>query len=107
MLSDPLQSEAAESTTQAAAHSVTARLRRSEAKAEVYEHRLANALNLVSTMRGSIGELFESIGCNTLPVRHLLGSDGVTEANLLGFLGMIEQRSNELIQVGDCGFRGN
>lgn len=32
----------------------------------------------------------------------LLGGDGLTEANLLAHLGVIEQRSNELLQVCLC-----
>jgi hypothetical protein len=41
------------------------------------------------------------IGCNTPAVRELLGDEGaVTEANVMAYLGIIEQRTNELLQVG-------
>jgi hypothetical protein len=39
------------------------------------------------------------IGCDTPAVRDLLGEDGVTEANLMAYLGIIEQRTNEILQV--------
>ena len=39
-------------------------------------------------------------GCNTQPVRALLGGEELNESNLLAHLGIIEQRSNELLQVG-------
>jgi hypothetical protein len=40
------------------------------------------------------------IGCNTPAVRELLGDEGaVTEANVMAYLGIVEQRTNELLQV--------
>lgn len=38
-------------------------------------------------------------GCNTETVRALLGGEDLNEGNLLAHLGIIEQRSNELLQV--------
>ena len=47
-----------------------------------------------------IANLFEAAGCNTSAVKHLLGPDGVTESNMLAYLGVLELRCNELLQVG-------
>jgi hypothetical protein len=40
-----------------------------------------------------------SQGCNTEAVRMLLGGEDLSDANMLSHLGIIEQRSNELLQV--------
>ena len=37
--------------------------------------------------------------CNTPAVMELLGEEGVTEKNLMQYLGIIEQRTNEILQV--------
>ncbi len=50
----------------------------------------------------SVSELFNNLGCETPAVRELLGSDGVTDANLVAYLGILEQRANELLQVRFC-----
>ncbi len=66
-------------------------------------------MGMTNALKLSIGELFERIGCNTPAVRDLLGDDGVSEANLMAYLGIIEQRTNEILQVGreeDDGGRG-
>jgi hypothetical protein len=38
-------------------------------------------------------------GCNTDAVRVLLGGEELSDANLLAHLGIIEQRTNEVLQV--------
>lgn len=38
-------------------------------------------------------------GCNTEAVSVLLGGEELNDANMLAHLGIIEQRSNELLQV--------
>ncbi len=38
-------------------------------------------------------------GCDTPAVRALLGSGGPTDASLMAFLGVLEQRTHELIQA--------
>lgn len=41
-------------------------------------------------------------GCNTEAVRTLLGDGELSDVNMLAHLGVIEQRSNELLQVSGC-----
>uniref|UniRef100_A0A7S0RLG2 ODAD1 central coiled coil region domain-containing protein n=1 Tax=Chlamydomonas leiostraca TaxID=1034604 RepID=A0A7S0RLG2_9CHLO len=82
-----------------AARDVEERLAAVETQAEVYEKRLEAASNTVNTLKSVIWELFARIGCNTPAVRELLGDEGgVSEANVLAHLGIIEQRTNELLQ---------
>ena len=43
--------------------------------------------------------MFEQAGCGTPAVRGLLGEGGVSEANMMQYLGILEQRTNEILQV--------
>ena len=43
------------------------------------------------------GELCDAIGC--APLHTMLGPDGVTDKNLMQFLGILEQRAYEIIQA--------
>ena len=51
----------------------------------------------LSTQVG-IQSLFNKIGCNTSAMSEMLADSLVTEANMMQYLGMIEQRTNELLQ---------
>jgi hypothetical protein len=45
-----------------------------------------------------INSLFKKIGCDRRQIDHLLQShEGVTEDNMLRYLGIIEERTNELL----------
>lgn len=47
-----------------------------------------------------IDSVFSKIGCDSTAITELLGGHaGVTESNLLQYLGLIEQRTNELLQL--------
>jgi hypothetical protein len=43
--------------------------------------------------------VFEKLGCDTRESVELLGTAGVTEHNLMAHLGLIEQRTNQLLQM--------
>ncbi len=43
--------------------------------------------------------MFEQAGCGTPAVRSLLGEEGVSEGNMMQYLGILEQRTNEILQV--------
>mmetsp|Transcript_9222 Transcript_9222/g.19727 ORF Transcript_9222/g.19727 Transcript_9222/m.19727 type:complete len:546 (+) Transcript_9222:205-1842(+) len=70
-----------------------------ETQAELYEKRYEAASSTVNLLKASIWDLFNKLGCNTPAVRELLGEDGVSESSLMAYLGIIEQRSNELLQA--------
>lgn len=48
-------------------------------------------------MRVGIESVFDRVGCNTEMVPELIGSTGVTESNMMHYLGVIEQRTNEVL----------
>ncbi|MEW5311281.1 MAG: hypothetical protein WDW38_003009 [Sanguina aurantia] len=82
----------------AAQDDVEGRLSSSEAQAELYDRRFTAATGIVGLLKLSIQGLFMRSGCNTPAVRDLLGEDGITDSNLLSYLGIIEQRVHELLQ---------
>ncbi|GAB4816542.1 hypothetical protein N2152v2_003588 [Parachlorella kessleri] len=75
-----------------------ATLAKTEAKAEAYEEKHSQAVLSVNALRAAVWEMFNRIGCNTPAVMELLGEEGVTEKNLMQYLGIIEQRTNEILQ---------
>eukprot|EP00798_Chlamydomonas_sp_ICE-L_P015696 gene15696-21805_t len=78
---------------------VAEHLTNAELQAELYEKRYEAASSTVNLLKTSIWDLFTKIGCDTCAVRELLGEDGVTEANIMSYLGIIEQRTNELLMA--------
>lgn len=52
----------------------------------------------LSTLRQQITEVFETIGCDPTVFDRMLGDKEVSDTNLMQFLGVIEQRANELLQ---------
>lgn len=75
------------------------KLQRMEAKADLYEKKYEEAMKTVNTLKAGVWNIFNKIGCNTPSIRELLGEGNVTEANLMQYLGVVEQRSNELLQA--------
>jgi len=75
------------------------RLARTEAKADQYEKKYEAAMKTVNALKGGIQSIFNKIGCNTPANMEMLGNEGVTETNMMQYLGIIEQRTNEILQL--------
>jgi len=75
------------------------RLHKTEAKAEQYEKKYEAAMKTVNALKVGIQSIFNKIGCNTPANLELLGNEGVTETNMMQYLGIIEQRTNEILQL--------
>lgn len=75
------------------------RLARTEQKAEQYEKKYDAAMKTVNALKQGIQSIFNKIGCNTPANMEMLGNEGVTEANMMQYLGIIEQRTNEILQL--------
>jgi len=56
-------------------------------------------MNTVKALKVGIWAIFNKIGCNTPAAREMLGDEGVTEQNMMQYLGIIEQRTNEILQL--------
>lgn len=74
------------------------RLAKTESKVEMYEAKYSTAMKTVNALRAGIFSIFNKIGCATPATKEMLGDDGVTEQNMMQYLGIIEQRTNEILQ---------
>jgi len=79
------------------------RLAKTEAKAEMYESKYQAAMKTVNALKDGIWKIYNKIGCNTPANREMLGEEGVTEQNMMQYLGIIEQRTNEILQMYAAG----
>ena len=75
------------------------RLQKTESKADAYESKHSSALKTVNSLKSGIFNIFNKIGCNTPAVSEMLGDHGITEQNMMQYLGIIEQRTNEILQM--------
>merc|ERR1712178_644325 len=50
-------------------------------------------------LKDGIHSIFSNIGCNMSGVSEVLGTGGVTEGNIMTYLGLIEQRANEMLNT--------
>lgn len=69
------------------------RLYSTEASAEKYEAKSLEAQKNLNSLKAGIQSIFTKLDCNSM-----LGDGVVTEVNLMQCLGVIEQRTNEILQ---------
>ncbi len=74
------------------------KLLRTEKKAEEYEARYQLAVRTITQLKNGIQSIFTRIGAGTTSVDEILGNQGVTESNMIQYLGIIEQRTSEILQ---------
>mmetsp|Transcript_37719 Transcript_37719/g.85940 ORF Transcript_37719/g.85940 Transcript_37719/m.85940 type:complete len:557 (-) Transcript_37719:51-1721(-) len=75
------------------------RLASTEARAEQYEAKALKAAKTVSQLEQGIQSIFSKIGCDKSALSDMLGTTGVTESNMMQYLGIMEQRTNEILQM--------
>lgn len=72
-------------------------LARTEQQHEATVERTAHLKETLDVIRSVTQEIFTKIGCNAEQTAELLGTAECTDVNLLQFLGIIEQRTNEIM----------
>merc|ERR1712028_116857 len=55
-------------------------------------------MGTINSLKMGIQSIFHRIGCNTSAMSEMLADSNVTEANMMQYLGSIEQRTNEILQ---------
>lgn len=75
------------------------KLSRVQQKIEEHEQRYQKSMRVISQLKNGIHSIFTRIGAASSSVEELLGNQGVTESNMLQYLGIIEQRTSELLQM--------
>jgi len=75
------------------------RLAKTESKTEVFQQKYMAAMKIAENLKEGIWMTYNTIGANKLASAEGLDEEGVTEANMMTFLGVIEQRTNEVLQM--------
>lgn len=75
------------------------KLGKTETKAERYDAMFAHSTKILGSLKDGIHSIFTNIGCNMNGVSEVLGTGGVTEGNIMTYLGLIEQRVNEMLNI--------
>jgi len=75
------------------------RLQRTRSKADEYENRHCAAQKTINQLKTGIHGIFTRLNCANSNVEEMLGSQGVTESNMMQYLGIIEQRTIEILQT--------
>lgn len=69
-------------------------------KQEQFESQYKQTKKILEQLKSGIDSLFDKVNCDKSAIENLLGSkEGITDNNMMQFLGIIEQRTNELLQV--------
>ena len=75
------------------------KLQRTDVKADEYQVKYDNAMKTINQLKTGIHSIFSRIGCASTNVEEMLGNQGVTESNMMQYLGLIEQRTSEILQL--------
>ena len=70
-----------------------------ELRAESYESKYQKSLKTLNSMKAMIENIFTTLECHKNVSPELLGSHGVTESNIMSYIGAIEQRRDEMFQA--------
>lgn len=75
------------------------KLQKNHAKAKTAEEKFQQSSRTLNALKSGVGNIFQRLGCSSLAASELLGNAGVTESNMMQYLGLIEQRTNELVTM--------
>ena len=75
------------------------KLQHAEMGAEKYEIKFSEVSKRISQVKLGIHNIFQKLECDSSAMSELLTDSSVTEANTMQFLGIIEQRTNEILQM--------
>eukprot|EP00794_Sanderia_malayensis_P007809 gene7808-8655_t len=69
-------------------------------QARNYDEKFKSANKILEQLKAGIDSLFKKINCDQTSIVDMLGGHaGVSDSNMVQYLGIIEQRTNELLQV--------
>ena len=79
--------------------SVEKNLEATEKKAQKFTEKHHEVLGILEKLREGVQRLFTRIGCYSPEVAEMLGDQGVQDNNIQQYLGIIEQRANEILHM--------
>jgi hypothetical protein len=68
-------------------------------RTETQERKYADATAVVATLKEGVEGIFAKLGCDKSENDLLSELEGVTETNIMEYLGMIEQRTNDILYM--------
>lgn len=74
-------------------------LEKTDKETKEYEKQYQETVKTINQLKIGIKSIFDRIGCNNESVQEVIGTHGVTESNMMQYLGIIEQRTNEILQM--------
>ena len=75
------------------------KLHRTEMRTREFDERHTRVAQVLATVKKRVQEIFHRIGCRNTIAASFVGNQGVTDSNLMQHLGIIEQRTNEVLQM--------
>jgi coiled-coil domain-containing protein 63/114 len=93
------QGEAADNEKKKIINELEDKLLKTEKKASQFDLEYQDNLKNLDSIKAGIESIFTSLGCKIDEYDELLGTQGVTESNMMIYLGIIEQNINEIIQA--------
>merc|ERR1711871_205423 len=79
-------------------HDLESRLQRTNEKADYCDDQFQIASKTINQRKTGIHSIFTRIGCATSSVEEMLGNQGVTESNVMQYLGIIEERTTNILR---------
>jgi len=79
-------------------HGIEQKLAKTQARALDYETKYQAANKTLNQLKTGIHSIFTRIGCATSSVEEMLGNQGVTESNVMQYLGIIEERTTNILR---------
>jgi chromosome segregation ATPase len=77
-----------------------AELTASDDQRSKFETRQAATVRVIEQLKSGVESLFNKTGCDSTTITDMLGGQaGITSTNVLQYMGIIEQRANELLQL--------
>ena len=80
--------------------------KKAQDEGDKYQNKLIEANKTIDALKIGISNIYKSLGCEAqssqssqVPTTQILGTHGVTESNMMQYLGVIEQRTNELLEI--------
>ena len=74
------------------------RLSKTELRAEQFELEYQQSIKKINSIKSRIEAMFNLLECDEEDTSELLGNAGVTESNLMVYLGIIEMKVTEMLQ---------
>ena len=80
--------------------SLEERQKKAGTQAEENHHKHQGVMKIIDQLRAGIDSLFHKINCDRSSIDDMLGAQaGMTDQNMLQYLGIIEERTNQLLLI--------